>query len=155
SFAGLTSTRGPSGKRVLEYLVGIAIGLWLAWSVPARERWRAIVVAIGHLVQALARLARRPFEMHPASAQKPDQASPAAIAPLPAPAEGPPPGNAPSLAQQLGALTAEFEPVLSSAAHSRDFYENASFRAAIALLADTAVPLDTVIAYAVGHNWAQ
>jgi len=59
-----------------------------------------------------------------------------------------------SLAVRLHRLEGAFAPFGSSAAHPRELAEHSEFKQAAGLLADPGVPLETVMQYAQGANWA-
>ena len=54
---------------------------------------------------------------------------------------------------RLHELDAQFAPFANNSAHPRELLENAAFKEAVALLADSATPLETVMQYAQGLSW--
>jgi ATP-dependent Clp protease ATP-binding subunit ClpC len=54
---------------------------------------------------------------------------------------------------RLHDLDAQFAPFASNSAHPRELLENAAFKEAVALLSDSATPLETVMQYAQGLSW--
>ena len=66
------------------------------------------------------------------------------------------PGSEPtgSLTERLHKLETGYSPSVNSAVHPRELEDQKDFQAAVALLTDPAVPLDTVMQYATGANWA-
>lgn len=80
----------------------------------------------------------------------------------PTPAAAPPPAQsepqagaaaAASLSTRLHELESVYAPLASNYAHPRELEDQAQFAEAVKLLADPAVPLDTVMQYALGANW--
>ncbi len=71
-----------------------------------------------------------------------------------APAAAQPERAAEPLAVKLRKLEAEFSPVAENAAHPREFLDQAAFQEMAALLGSEAVPLKTLLQYALGTNWA-
>ena len=88
---------------------------------------------------------------------------PASTAPGPAPdgqpaaSSQPPPtaasAESESLSARLHSLEAVFAPLASNYAHPRELEDQPQFKQAVDLLADMAVPRDTVMQYALGANW--
>ena len=74
----------------------------------------------------------------------------------PAPALAPPAEAAAGepLSARLQELESVFSPTTHSAAHPRELSEQPQFLEAVALLKAPGVPLDTVLQYALGANWA-
>jgi ATP-dependent Clp protease ATP-binding subunit ClpC len=62
--------------------------------------------------------------------------------------------NEPPLASRLHQINETLEPFARDAAHTNELAENADFRKAAALLADPKIPLESVLDYAFGQNWA-
>ena len=58
-----------------------------------------------------------------------------------------------SLSTRLHSLEAVFSPLASNLAHPRELEDQPQFAEAVKLLEDPAVPLDTVMQYALGANW--
>src|SRR6185436_17608332 len=58
-----------------------------------------------------------------------------------------------SLTVRLHTLANAFEAFGDNSAHPRDLAQHAKFKEAVASLADTSVPVETVLQYAVGANW--
>jgi ATP-dependent Clp protease ATP-binding subunit ClpC len=141
-----------------EYIFGIFIGLVIALALPASELQRMRDLPRS-MLQALRRIVRAPFEAtsRPADAAVSSDAATAAAETSAAPAETEPAEDTPParpVAGKLGELQGEFERVVEDLPHSRDFFQNAKFNEAVDLLADPVVPLDTVIAYAIGTSWS-
>lgn len=113
----------------MEYLVGIVIGLAIAWLLPL-ERLK---------------LGRQPQQAPPVAkpANEPSAAKPAASA-----AAEPEP-----LAARLHKLESVFEPVASNSAHPSELSEQPQFCQAVELLSNADVPLEIVLQYALGANW--
>jgi len=100
---------------------------------------------IGALLRAALRRPPDPGEKGvPAELQEP--APPAA---LPAP-----PAEATDLGSRLYPLRQAVEGFGESAAHPREIENREEFTKAVALLVDPAVPLEVVVEYATGNNWA-
>jgi ATP-dependent Clp protease ATP-binding subunit ClpC len=59
-----------------------------------------------------------------------------------------------TLTQQLHRLEGIFSPGASNLAHPRELEDESAFAQAVALLQDASVPLETVMQYANGANWA-
>ena len=122
--------------------------LWLMQ--PARERLRAKVQdrARGFASRAQSGLAEVWRNLTApggaASAPAPDAAT------TPVPALAPP---AEPLATRLQQLESEFGATASNSAHPRELAELPQFLEAVELLRSAAVPLDTVLQYALGANW--
>lgn len=135
----------------MQYLVGIAVGLAIAWTTPANQQWQAIKNAVGRLLRGLLGGVRRLFQ-GAVAAPNGDEASVAS--PAVQQAAAPSAETAASVSRRLLALQGEFETVIDSMPHSGEFYDNAKFCEAVDVLADPAVPLDTVIAYAIGTSWS-
>ena len=85
----------------------------------------------------------------------PAQPQPAAIDPTTARAtsDAGTAAAATSLSTRLHALEAVFSPLASNLAHPRELEDQPQFAEAVRLLEDPAVPLDTVMQYALGANW--
>ncbi len=75
-------------------------------------------------------------------------------APAAAPAAARPERAAEPLAVKLRKLEAEISPAAENAAHPREFLDQAAFQEAVALFGGEAVPLKTLLQYALGTNWA-
>lgn len=58
-----------------------------------------------------------------------------------------------AVSTKLHELDAQFAPFAGNSAHPRELIENAAFKEAVALLADSATPLETVLQYAQGLSW--
>ena len=114
-------------EKVLATLLGLGLGLAILWGSAVLFR------SLRALWQRLRHQASRP------------SASPAA--PVAATIE---PG---ALSPQLHALDAQFAPFANNSAHPRELAEQPAFKQAAALLADPAVPLETVMQYAQGVTW--
>ncbi|MGO9486150.1 MAG: AAA family ATPase, partial [Rhodomicrobium sp.] len=121
-----------------EFIVGILIGLVFA---SIYEAWRGLPRELPFLERIKAFLA--------ASSQS-AKAEPAS----PAPDILPPENAAEPLTVKLQKLEAAFSPSSENAAHPREFLDLPPFREAAALLSRDAVPLKTVLQYAIGTNWA-
>jgi hypothetical protein len=63
------------------------------------------------------------------------------------------PSGPPPLADQLQELGQGIESAGASAAHPRELFAQANFERAIGLLADAEAELDTVVRYALSHDW--
>lgn len=92
---------------------------------------------------------------------KPDPSAPAATPAQPLAAHShdddddrAPVAEAGTLTAQLHELERIFAPSVQNLAHPNELSEQTAFRDAAKLLADAAVPLDTVLQYARGVNWA-
>ncbi len=110
----------------MEQVLLILIGAAVVWLLrEAYQRWQA----------------RRPAS------------SVAPVAPAAPPAPTDPGGTAGAISTKLHELDARFAPFASDSAHPRELAEQASFKEAVALLADGAVPLETVMQYAQGLSW--
>ena len=72
----------------------------------------------------------------------------------PAPEILPPENAAEPLTVKLQKLEAAFSPSSENAARPREFLDLVPFQDAVALLGSDAVPLKTVLQYAIGTNWA-
>jgi ATP-dependent Clp protease ATP-binding subunit ClpC len=118
-----------------EFIFGIFIGLGLA---GAFEIWR-------ELPRGLPLLARIRAFFAAGAGRKPAKPAPADATPA-VPLEEP-------LTAKLRRLEAAFLPSADQAAHPREFLDEPSFQEAAALLKDDAVPLKTVLQYALGMNW--
>ncbi len=59
-----------------------------------------------------------------------------------------------TLSSRLHDLDAQFAPFASNSAHPRELNDQPAFKQAVALLADPAVPLETVMQYAHGVSWS-
>ena len=76
---------------------------------------------------------------------------------MPTPASPPasveviPPGG--TVSSRLHELDGQFSSFANNSAHPRELVENAPFKEAVALLADRATPLETVMQYAQGLSW--
>ena len=116
-------------EKFLVVVVGLAIGLWLA----SRAGWK--------LVWPIVRV--------PPAADPPALASPP---PGPGQGDGSAGGGTP-LSSRLHTLEAVFSPLASNLAHPRELEDQPQFAEAVRLLEDRAVPLDTVMQYALGANW--
>jgi ATP-dependent Clp protease ATP-binding subunit ClpC len=115
-------------EKFLVIVIGLAIGLWLA----LRGRWR--------LVWPIVRV--------------PPPEPPLLTSPAPVPSQGEgSPGDGTSLSSRLHNLEAVFSPLASNLAHPRELEDQPQFAEAVRLLEDRAVPLDTVMQYALGANW--
>ncbi len=105
----------------------------------------AIIVGI-QLVRAYRRrkLAAQPVVPAPANAepQKRDEAHVSEVA------------GDDSLTARLHRLESSFAPFASASAHPRELAEHAQFKEAAELLADPSVPLETLMEYVRGANWA-
>ncbi len=116
---------------------------------PLREKWQAR--ARGYASQAQDQLAvawRKLIEAGETStAQTPANPVPA-LAPPAETAAGEP------LSARLQELESVFSPTTHSSAHPRELSEQPQFQEAVALLKAPGVPLDTVLQYALGANWA-
>ena len=138
----------------MNYLIVIVVGLALFWLMrparaPLREKWQAR--ARGHASQAQEQLAsawRKLIE----AVETPTGETPATPAPaLASPAE---PAAGEPLSARLQELENVFSPTTHSAAHPRELGEQPQFVEAVGLLTAPGVPLDTVLQYALGANWA-
>ena len=136
AMADFRLTLRREGIEDLEHLVtiviGLAIGLWLA----ARAGWTL------HWPWPAQPAPRRPI---PPCSATPAHGSPAETATTAAAA---------SLSARLHALEAVFSPLASNLAHPRELEDQPQFAEAVKLLEDPGVPLDTVMQYALGANWA-
>ena len=119
-------------EHLLTIVIGLAVGLWLARRAGWTLRW--------------------PWPAQPAPAPTDAAISPPP-APEPAPAEADTTTAAASLSARLHALEAVFSPLASNLAHPRELEDQPQFAEAVKLLQDPAVPLDTVMQYALGANW--
>jgi ATP-dependent Clp protease ATP-binding subunit ClpC len=121
-------------EKLFIIIVGLAIGLWLA----TRSTWK---------------LPKLPKLQWP----EPGDPPPAASAPQPAAdvqqAAAATAERAAALSTRLHELEAVFAPLASNYAHPRELEGQKEFVEAVKLLADPAVPLDTVMQYALGANW--
>lgn len=124
----------------LHYIIGLAIGLLIAWKTPTGQQVAQFRDAVRHVGRRLAGLAT------------PGSVSEAASAPATAAAATE--AEAPAVGPRLIALQGEFESRIESLVHSREFLDDAQFREAVEILADARVPLDTVITYALGQSWS-
>ena len=119
-------------EHLVTIVIGLAIGLWLARRAGWTLRW--------------------PWPAQPAPAPTDAAISPPP-APEPAPAEADTTSAAASLSARLHALEAVFSPLASNLAHPRELEDQPQFAEAVKLLQEPAVPLDTVMQYALGANW--
>ena len=138
----------------MNYLIVIVLGLALFWVMrparaPLREKWQAR--ARGYASQAQDQLAvawRKLIEAGETStAQTPASPVPTLAPPAEAAAGEP-------LSARLQELESVFSPTTHSSAHPRELSEQPQFQEAVALLKAPGVPLDTVLQYALGANWA-
>ena len=123
----------------MAYLVGILIGLAIGWllpwqRLPALRDWN--VEGARNRLRALVADARRAWQA-PAGAALPQQST-----------------TAPTLSAQLHGLDAAIQAFSHSLSHPAEFREHAEFKQAVQLLRNPDVPLQTVMQYAVGVNWA-
>ena len=125
---------------IIGVLTGLGIaGAWLSWrQLPLAVRLKAFVLKHWH--------GKAP-EPAPSPAETPPRET------APPPASTPPPEREEPLADKLRRLENVFSPTADSAAHPREFEDQPAFREAAALLAADAVPLKTVVQYALGSNW--
>ena len=139
----------------MNYLIVIVVGLALFWLMrparaPLREKWQTR--ARGYASQAQDQVAAAWRKLIEAG-ETPTGETPA----TPAPALAPPAETA-AAGEPLGARLQELENVFSptthSAAHPRELGEQPQFVEAVGLLKAPGVPLDTVLQYALGANWA-
>ncbi len=120
-----------------EFIVGILIGVALA---SAFETWRKLPRAFPFFARIGAFLAaspRRPEAKPPSNAE---------LLPPPEVPEEP-------LTVKLRKLESAFLPIAEDAAHPREFLDQPAFQETAALLGSDAVPLKTVLQYALGLNW--
>jgi hypothetical protein len=114
----------------LNYLVGILFGLAAGLLLANLSRWQK---KLFNPAAPTAGVAEQPLLAGPAAASPPE---------------------AGSLTARLHARENIFAPLVSNFAHPRELNEQPAFLEAAALLADASVPLDTVLQYARGVNWA-
>jgi len=113
-------------EHLFAVVLGLAFGLWLA----ARAGWKVAWP-----------LARRDQRAHPPASQSSLHASTAGDA------------AAASLSARLHGLEAVYAPLAANLAHPRELEDQPQFAEAVTLLADQAVPVETVLQYALGANW--
>src|SRR6266851_4071750 len=116
--------------------------------VPALEHY-FFVLLIAIAVWAGLELRRRKLKAQPGAAAPADTQHRERDG---APAFGPTDTSA--LTARLHQLEAAFAPFSNSSAHPRELADHSEFQQAADLLADPAVPLDIVMQYAHGANWA-
>ncbi|MDX2204010.1 MAG: AAA family ATPase [Hyphomicrobiaceae bacterium] len=136
-----------------QYFYGILVGLIIALALPDGQL-QAIRDGIRRAFQGVRRIVRAPFEaLWKTDPQAAATASAAVAAAEPAP-EPQPTGPDRPVGPRLIALQGEFERAIEDLPHSRDFFHNERFNEAVGVLADPLVPLDTVVAYAIGTSWS-
>jgi ATP-dependent Clp protease ATP-binding subunit ClpC len=116
----------------LAYLIGILIGVAVAWSLP-RPAWFEALFGDGAAA--------------PSKAPEPAVQDAAAEAVAAIPVEGE------SLASRLYKLDSVMAPIAGNSAHPRELSELPEFLEAVRLLQDADVPLETVTQYVLGANW--
>ncbi len=135
----------------MEFWIGIGVGIVICWSVAGREQTQRIVGAARTVGGKLGELVRAPFEaVWQKAAATPSSSPEAATSDVTGEAAAP----SEPLGPRLVALQSEFERQIEDLVHSREFFDNPKFCEAVDLLSDAAVPLDTVIAYAIGTSWS-
>ncbi len=115
-------------EKLFTILIGVVAGLLFAW----RSGWKPS--GLGWFAETT--------QPTPAAAPAPAQSEPQAGA-----------AAAASLSTRLHELEAVYAPLASNYAHPRELEDQPQFAEAAKLLADPAVPLDTVMQYALGANW--
>jgi len=113
-------------EHLIAVLFGLAFVLWLA----ARAGWKVAWP-----------LSRRPNHADAAASAACAQASSTGDA------------TAASLSARLHGLEAEYAPLASNLAHPRELEDQPQFAEAVGVLQDPAVPIETVMQYALGANW--
>jgi hypothetical protein len=117
----------------LEYIPFIIAGLFLLVRIIRAKRQRRLVAQ-----------------------QQAQQASAPPVTPAPQPLVPPEiigPRDPVPLAAQLHQIENSFAPFAASSAHPSDLRQHPDFRHGVALLADSSIPLETVLQYALGGNW--
>jgi ATP-dependent Clp protease ATP-binding subunit ClpC len=111
-----------------------------------------LAILIGAIVVWLLREAYQRWEKQRRPASPPVAPPGVPAAPIaPAPIES---GTAAGpVSTRLHELDAQFAPFANNSAHPRELVENAAFKEAVALLSDSATPLETVMQYAQGLSW--
>lgn len=139
----------------MNYLIVIGLGLALLWWLrpargPLRAKWQA--QARDYAAQAQGQLAAGWRKLIEAAGETPGAQTPA----TPVPALAPPAEAAAGepLSARLQELENVFSPTTHSAAHPRELGDQPQFVEAVGLLKAPGVPLDTVLQYALGANWA-
>jgi ATP-dependent Clp protease ATP-binding subunit ClpC len=122
------------------YLIGIAVGIAVARRYPAFPG-----ASFSSLVARLRDWLRQAFSIAKRTPAAPSTPEPEL---LPAPEPAPLP-----LSARLRQLEEVFLPSADNAAHPHEFFDQGSFREAVALLNDPEVPLKTLTHYAFGTNW--
>jgi len=124
----------------LEQVLAILIGAVVVWLLrEAYQRWHQ------------QRAASQPAPPAPSSATSSPTPSLPTPASLPASVELIPPAG--TVSSRLHELDGQFSSFANNSAHPRELIENAPFKEAVALLADRATPLETVMQYAQGLSW--
>jgi ATP-dependent Clp protease ATP-binding subunit ClpC len=129
----------------LAYLVGILIGLavgsLLPWQrIPAPRDWD--LRAAGGRLRTLLADARKAWQARTARTTPQTETTPQQQV------------EAPALSARLHALEGPIQAFSQNLSHPAEFRELAEFKQAVALLRNPDVPLQTVMQYAVGVNWA-
>jgi len=128
----------------LSVIIGILIGLALAWWLP-RQPISDRIDRLKRQAGEFSARARHALQKWQTAAANSQPSTPAAVVALPA---------SPPLGERLQKLQAVFAPTASNSAHPRELSEQPEFQEAVRLLADPAVPLETVMQYAHGASWA-
>ena len=123
----------------MAYLVGILIGLAIGWLLP----WQRIPALRDWNLQTATATARTWLASirQALTPTAPDTAAPQIEA-------------TPSLSPQLHALEGAIQTFSQSLSHPAEFRELPEFKQAVQLLRNPDIPLQTVMQYAVGVNWA-
>ncbi len=119
------------------FVAGILIGVALAsvlWRWQDLVRLLPFLERAGAFVDVIRRSASLLLATSPADATREEAAEPLTV--------------------KLRKFEAEFSLDAEDAAHPREFTDQLEFQEAVALLASEAVPLKTVLQYALGTNWA-
>ena len=117
----------------MEYLIGILIGLVVAWSLP-RPSWLGSMLGPGSQTD--------PSKASDQAAQEATQ-DPAVQGPA----------ESESLASRLYKLDSAISPIAGNSAHPRELLDMPEFLEAVRLMQDASVPLETVTQYVLGGNW--
>jgi ATPase family associated with various cellular activities (AAA) len=130
----------------LAYLVGILIGLAVGWllpwqRIPAARNWDLRATA-GRLRTLLAD-ARKAWQARTVTTTLQTETTPQQQVEAPV-----------SLSSQLHALEGAIQAFSQNLSHPAEFRDLGEFKQAVALLRNPDVPLQTVMQYAVGVNWA-